>query len=644
MNSTTEKKTPFRGEEKRQRVGNPSETPRPDGDRNPGHRKKKSVKNEETSDVKKERHRKEHGGKRKTWDRNQAWIRDLCEDGVEPNPGPCGRCAGGHMKSQCPKRETDRKVDAHKDRSVIRCDKPDTANCPVHSHPKGSKEKAGGGAPKQRESSSANHKAAKRRLASKETYVCKIGVECKIVGHYHYRNVLWEDYNEEEQNERLDPRDYPALDHELHEEVEAAPARRMNVIIEDDEDEDVTTVLASAWLDTAATPDEVTAALQDDNFWGRVPPTPEGVGNAHVVAWLDNLEGDDVEMVDPFWVLPAEAEIINDVASEGSSGIERRWRAAGGGVDPDDLSTGPTEDGADDILEDVVARWRANDGNLDDIIAQRRADGGAPPLERVEPLVVGPAHNRVEVLIPPPPLPVPLRMRPLPVTPKVLPEPPTGAQPVVTDPPLVYTPDHRYANVYVYDKNAIDERTLTIFEGAMKLARRARRFLFFRRNVTTRLTVDERLQRERFLTPLHTHHVRPFWMFSLLFNPEERDPDEENDAFYDMMKVADYKYRSRVKICANVVTRLVALAKTKSVPPLISGELKPNATYIGTLRHIVKEDPLLSLAQQSDSTIFDDSVLCAWNMLVFSWLRQNPGHVTSRVDFQKTGKAGPTGQ
>lgn len=112
----------------------------------------------ERRNEKRERHRDEHGNKGKDRKPRGAWVRDLTEEGVEPNPGPqwCRECDLARTK--------DGKLQDE---------------CNHHNHQKRMSQAEG------KEEKKEAKTGAERRILEKYTEPCKRGVNCTNTTHYH---------------------------------------------------------------------------------------------------------------------------------------------------------------------------------------------------------------------------------------------------------------------------------------------------------------------------------------------------------------------------------------------------------------------------------------------------------------------------
>lgn len=607
-----------------------------------------------------ERHRDQHGSKTKESCHRRGWTRDLLAEGIEPNPGPplCSTCAGAHTRNSCKKALTDRLSQPEKDRSVVLCitgsvPTPNAATCERHAHGKANKPPS---TSKQPASTSAAHKAARRRMASKDTYLCKNGTACTNPTHYHYRGILWEDFDDEEREERLD---YPALDDERHVE-ESTPTSVPQDAGGDDEDPPLA---GPSRITSAAMRKSVGATrggggparntpriVTPNDFTGRASSPPivnpdDLAGNVNLtrVVKPDDLAGSVNSPARPR-ATPPPREPAAEPASSGATPTDMHNPiVAHMGLPADaEIQTMHEQTGDTGLYEDGDDWTRFTNERIallrNGAVPLPAAPAAAVAPEPVAPAAVAADHG--------PPAPEPVA----PVAAAAVQGPlvqPDAAVAVAADPPppavavVAYAPDLRQTCVYLTGSNSTEDRQLTIYQGACRLGRRVRRFLFFRKP-TTRLRHDERPQKERALKTLHADQARPYWLFSAVWDNEEIRHDEDDEHFYDLIKLADYRFRSDVTVCDVVVRELVTLASALSVPVILA-DATPNTTYHGTLIHIANSSPLLALARahHRGTTVFDDSVLCAWNQLAMSHLRRVPGKFTPKVDFGKVGGAGP---
>lgn len=643
--------TPIGGGEKRKRVGNPSETPRPDGCRNPGFRKVESI---DSSERKRKlmQHADEHGNKGRNVrpePRHHAWLRDLCREGIEPNPGPpagvrpgrlCNLCGGGH-KDKC-RKERVGDNDEHQNRVAVVCYRTDVKleQCFTHLHPKvkNHKSEQNGNHP-----ANANFKAAKRRIAMKDMFLCKLGSGCQRPDHHHRRNVLDTQFTKEEMDEVLAPTDYPPLDDERalkeagsQNDTSTNPPQDEGGQATDAAEPSSATKPTSNAKKRAARKAAANAVTPPIILPLELPATAvidanrdvqEGPRELSVPAKRSKPKTVAAATAPPIILpleLPATAVIGADAPASSSNAGRQTWAPRG---------TIPLQDEVEDRPDEPAAASQSknDDEGGDDDSSGPYSDGGAVSADKAASAddassanadsVAASDHGRDDYAQPP----------------ELLPQ---------ADEEVVYTPQPRDATVYLFKQNARYERRRGAKGTVRLMVHKLKHHLFYKKG-TDRVSPALRPRYERGLSPVNVEHRTPYWFVRVLTlgraGNVEALKDETEENVYGMMKTAGYDYSAEVQVCNVVVEKLLALAMCSAVPAVIPGELAQNASYSATLNHMALKDPVLKIAKVQEMDLFNDSVLLVWNLMVLAAIRQSPGKIEKKVDFTQTGGAGPTG-
>lgn len=631
----------------------------------------------------------EHGDKSRnapSAPRHSAWLRDLCSEGIEPNPGPqsecknrrvCGACGGGHKRS-CGKERASQDDKREKVAVVCRFTDYSREECLTHLHPKVQNHKSSSNTP---QSKSQQYKNAKRRIAMKDMFPCRAGGKCDKIDHYHKKDVLAADFSEQEMEETLGPEDYPPLDDErataeeheapreeggaTGEEINSALRRSpVNAVISEPSvphprrerhapsasggvkpikiptGSPVETVIGSTapqqHVNTAATSSRSANAGQPPHPSAAQRSTTAGAPLRPFQSFQAGFQTakrpriDDPESgVDQPVVAPNVAHAINayreETAQQGSNvSAGEEGVAAPAAEQPSVSEDSDSDDDVPAARENVgpapsfrllrtyqmAARAEAERACAGEENSQSSADSEATQSGDESDSSTdsdSSANSKVD--------------------------------------PDAYVAAPRVTNVFLFDNNALYEHRLG-FKGTVKLLGTQLHDLLLYKRGNDRVAPEYRASHERALTAVNVEHKTPYWIFRVLslgaLNNVERAKHMDEDPVYNLMKVVGYKYSVEVTVCDTIVQRLHKHALSSAVPPLIPGELSPNTSYISLLNSLTVKDPMLKVARESATALYDNSALLVWNMMVLSAASQSPGKMDKKVDFIPTGGAGST--